>query len=99
MVGLLLLLILKCSHQRPSVKKCTLKIFANFTGKHLCLSLFSIKLQARGPATFLKKDFNVGVFFSEISTDISKKNFWTSASVSSLAILFALHEKDTANEV
>ena len=32
----------KCrrSHQRCSIKKCVLKDFANFTGKHLCWSLF-----------------------------------------------------------
>ena len=34
------------SHRRYSVKKCILKNFANFTGKHLCWSLFFIKLQA-----------------------------------------------------
>ena len=44
-VGLLLLLILKSSHQRPSVKEGALKNFTNFTGKHLRWSLFSIKLQ------------------------------------------------------
>ena len=32
-----------------------LKIFANFTGKHLCWSLFSIKLQDFRPATLLKR--------------------------------------------
>ena len=48
-VGLLLLLVLKSSHQRPSVKKGALKNFANFTGKYLCWSLFSIKLQAQRP--------------------------------------------------
>ena len=34
--------------QPPEVfcKKCALKSFANFTGKHLCWSLFLIKLQA-----------------------------------------------------
>ena len=32
-----------------------LKNFANFTGKHLCWSLFFTKLQAFRPATLLKK--------------------------------------------
>ena len=32
------------------------------TGKQLCWSLFSIKLQALGPATLLKTDSNTGVF-------------------------------------
>ena len=39
-----------------------LKNFANFTGKHLCWSLFLIKFQALSPATLLKRDSNTGVF-------------------------------------
>ena len=35
------------SHWRCSVKKGVLKKFGNFTGKHLCWSLFLIKLQAQ----------------------------------------------------
>ena len=35
-----------------------LKNFANFTAKHVCLSLFLIKLQAWGPVTLLKRDSN-----------------------------------------
>ena len=54
---LLLLLILK----RWSVKKGALKNFANFTGNHLCWSLFIIKLQAWGPATFFKREFDTSV--------------------------------------
>ena len=38
-----------------------LKNFANFTGKHLCWSLFLINLQAFRSATLLKKDFNTSV--------------------------------------
>ena len=33
-----------------------------FTGKHLCSSLFLIKLQTRRPATLLKRDSNTCVF-------------------------------------
>ena len=33
-----------------------LKTLANFTGKHLCWSLFFTKLQAFRPATLLKRD-------------------------------------------
>ena len=47
---------------RCSVKKDFLKNFANFKGKHLCWSLFLIKLQASRPATLLKRDSNTGVF-------------------------------------
>ena len=35
----------RSSHQRCSRKKAVLKIFALFTGKHLCWSLFLTKLQ------------------------------------------------------
>ena len=42
--------LLRSSHWRCSVKKGVLKNFAKFTGKHLCRSLFLIKLQA-----FIKK--------------------------------------------
>ena len=43
------------SHQRCSVKKGFLKNFIKFTGKHLCQSLFLIKLQASGLQLFKKK--------------------------------------------
>ena len=36
----------RSSHQRCSIKKGVLRNFAKFTGKHLCRSLFLIKLQA-----------------------------------------------------
>ena len=39
-----------------------LKNFANFTGKHLCWSLFFTKLQAFRPATLLKIDSYTSVF-------------------------------------
>ena len=39
-----------------------LKIFANFTGKHLCWSLFFTKLQAFRHAILLKGDSYTGVF-------------------------------------
>ena len=39
-----------------------LKIFANFTGKHLCWSLFFTKLQAFRPATLLKIDSYTSAF-------------------------------------
>ena len=38
------------------------KNFANFTGKHLCWSLFLINLQALRPAALLKRDPNTSVF-------------------------------------
>ena len=68
---------LKSSHQRPSVKKGALKNFANFTGKPLCWTLFSITLQAWGPATFLKRDSNTGVFPVKFPKLFRKKYLWT----------------------
>ena len=41
-------------------KKAVLKNFEIFTRKHLCWSLFSMKLQ--GSATLLKRDSSKGVF-------------------------------------
>ena len=38
------------------------KIFANFIEKHLCWTLFLIKLQALRTAGLLKGDSNIGVF-------------------------------------
>ena len=52
----------RSSQERCSVKKGVLKNFANFTGKHLCWSLFLIKFQAFNPGTLLKRDSNTGVF-------------------------------------
>ena len=42
-------------------KKLFLKLFAIFTGKHLCWSLFLIKLQVSRPA-LIKRDSNTGAF-------------------------------------
>ena len=52
---------LRNSHQRCSVKKGLLKNFANFTGKHLCWSLFLIEL-LDFIKTLSKRDSNTGVF-------------------------------------
>ena len=52
-----------------------LRNFANFTGKHLCWSLFLIKSQARRPGTLLKSDSKTGVFFCEIC-EIFKNTFF-----------------------
>ena len=47
-------------HKQPP--EVFLKFFANFTGKHLCWSLFFTKLQAFRPATLLKIDSYSSVF-------------------------------------
>ena len=43
-------------------KKDVLKSFAIFSGKHLCWSLFLIKLKVFRSATFLKRDSSTGDF-------------------------------------
>ena len=50
---------------RPEVfcKKVVLRNFAKFTGKHLCQSLFFIKVEGLGPATLLKKRLWYRCFF------------------------------------
>ena len=45
-----------------SVKKSVIKNFASFTRKHLCWSLFLIKLQSWSPAFLLKRDSNRAIF-------------------------------------
>ena len=46
---------LRSSHRRCSVRKCVLRNFAKFTGKHQCQSLFFNKVAGLRPATLLKK--------------------------------------------
>ena len=67
-------LLTRSSHQR-SVKKAALKIFAIFTGKHLCWSLFLIKLQSFRHCNFIKKDFNTEVFSRE-NCEIPKNTYF-----------------------
>ena len=45
----------RSSHQRCSIKKRVLRNFTEFTGKHLCQSLFFKKVLGLSPATLLKK--------------------------------------------
>ena len=54
----------KSSQQRCSVKRAILGNFAVFTGKHLCWSLFFIKLQTFNPWTLLKKELTQVFSFS-----------------------------------
>ena len=46
----------KSSHRRCSVEKGVLKNFANFTGKHLCSSLFLIKTFLPKKKPFCRRD-------------------------------------------
>ena len=51
----------RSSRLKMFYKIVVLKNFAIFTGKHLCWSLFFIKLQIWKPATLSKRDSNTGV--------------------------------------
>ena len=64
----------RCSHRWCSVKKVLLKIFANFTGKHLCWSHFLIKLQVWRCATLLKRDTNTGALLWNLRNFYSTNN-------------------------
>ena len=61
-VGQLQKMKIRSSHRRCFIKKAVLKIFAIFTAKHMCWSLFSINCQAWRPTALLKRDSNTGVF-------------------------------------
>ena len=50
-----LFIINRSSHQEVFCKKDVLRNFVNFTGKHLCHSLFFNRVAAFRPATLLKK--------------------------------------------
>ena len=52
----------RSSRRRCSVKKGALKNLWNFTVKHLCWSLFLIKLQTFRPATILRRDSSTDFF-------------------------------------
>ena len=56
LVEILLIANVRSSHRRCSVRKGVLRNFAKFTGKHLCQSLFLIKLQAQA-STLLQNTF------------------------------------------
>ena len=72
-VGLLLLLILKSSYQRPSVKKDAFKSFANSTGKHPRTCNF---LKKRPQHRYFSSEKQVfPVFSSEIFETLLEKVF------------------------
>ena len=56
------LLAVEEAHKMCSIKRSVLKNFAKFTAKHLCGSLFLIKLQTLRPRTLLKTESSAGVF-------------------------------------
>ena len=57
------------SHWRCSVRKCVLRYFAKFTGKHLWQSLFSMKLLSEATASDLSRVFSWRFLVYFISTE------------------------------
>ena len=82
-------------------KKCSKK-FANFTGKHLCWSLFLIKLQTLRPATLLKAVLTQ-VLSCEIYKIFNKTYFEehprTTASLHFILILPPLHFRNFSKTI
>ena len=64
---------IRSSHQRCSVRKGVPRNFAKFTGKHLCQSLFLIKMQTWGKAT--SKSHRKFYFFRR-AKEIVKRTFY-----------------------
>ena len=60
----------RSSHWRCSVRKGVLRNFSEFSGKHLCQSLFLIKLQAETTASDLSRVFSWSFLF----TSFQQKN-------------------------
>ena len=62
--------IVRSRNGRSSCSHISIKNFTTFTGKHLCWSLFLIKLQVLKPVSLLKGDCNTG-----LSIPINVANF------------------------
>ena len=60
-------------HWSWSAKKVVLKIFASFTGKHLCWNLFKNLFR---PATLLKRDSNTDVFLRNLQ-NLEERLIWS----------------------
>ena len=54
--------VVRKKHPLLEIQIGILKNFTTFTGKHMCWSLFLIKLQGYSPETLLKRNSNTGVF-------------------------------------
>ena len=93
----LLLLILKSSYPRCTAEKGVLKNFTNFAGKRLCWCLFL----GPQPFNFIKKRFQRRYFpvkFAKFLRTSILKNICERLRLYFHVILYAMHEKDTANE-
>ena len=70
----------RCSRLQIFFKIGVLKNFTKFSGKHLCWSLFLIKLQAFRRATLLKRDFQHRCFSCEVWEYFKNAFFYISSS-------------------
>ena len=73
----------RSSHQRYSIRKGALRNYTNFTGKHLCQSIFLYKVAGQRPAFLSKK--RIWQMFSYEFYEISEntcftEHLWTTAS-------------------
>ena len=71
----------RSSHSRMFYKIGALKDFANFTGKHLCWSVFLITLQTWGLQLFKKRLYHMWFpsNFAKIFQNIFTEHLWTTA--------------------
>ena len=76
--------------------KTGLKNFTNFTGKHLCWTLFLIKLQPFRPTTLLKRDSNTGVS-CEICKDFKNTYFYGTSPIMLLYRVFKIFASQCLN--
>ena len=95
--------LLRSSHRKCSVKKGVFKNLRKFTGKHLCWSLFLIKLRVFRPATLLNSDSNTQIFSCTIC-EIFKNTYFeehlqTTASAVGFTKLFPLTSVKTSFSV
>ena len=78
------IIIYRSSHWRCSIKKCVLKNFAKFTGKHLHQRLFFNNAAGLRPATLLKKRLRQRFFLWILRNfwgKISIEHIWATASI------------------
>ena len=85
-------IIFRSSRSQMLFKVSVLKIFANFTGKHLRWSLFLIKSRDGRSATLLKRDPSTGVFLWNLR-NFQNTFFYRTPPVAASALLTLLLKK------
>ena len=72
-------------------EKSVLKNFSNFTGKHLCWSLFLTKLQVFRSATLLKGDANTSIFLENLRIFFKNAFFEEQLRTTASVVSFSWH--------